>query len=172
MSTSSDNTFTTLSESTSTSTATTTDMMGLQTEISRLRQLVQTLIDQLQRLISFHMNNPGVTWPGGGGMGGNTSSTATTTPSTGGSSSQATIEPANQTVRGGSSIDFGGRHFGIEEPVEVTSNGQVITTTHADGGGNFSTGSLSVPSVPGTKTYTFRGLNSGITVSQNITITP
>jgi hypothetical protein len=85
------------------------------------------------------------------------------------------IYPGSATDRLGTSVDFTGKNFGHEESVVITySNGGAavqISQAHADGGGNFSTGSLSVPSTPGTYTYTFVGQNSGITGTSLVTIT-
>jgi hypothetical protein len=75
-------------------------------------------------------------------------------------------------ARAGTSVDFVGSMFGHEENVAVTVNGQTIATPHADGGGNFSTGSLSVPSTPGTYTYIFTGQNSGIVGTASVQVTP
>jgi hypothetical protein len=107
------------------------------------------------------------------GMGTTTDNTGTTTPSTGTSTPMNTgmVTPNNWSVRQGTTVDFTGRGFGIEEPVTVMSDGMAMTTAHADGGGNFSTGSLNVPMTLGSKTYNFMGQNSGITGSATITIT-
>ena len=100
---------------------------------------------------------------------GGVSPPATTTPPT---TSTGQIDQNGQTVRAGTTIDFSGRNFGHEESVIVSLNGAIVATAHADGGGNFSTGSLSVPTTVGTYTYTFTGQTSGITGSATITVIP
>jgi hypothetical protein len=82
------------------------------------------------------------------------------------------ISPANVTARTGTEVDFGGNSFGHEEQVTIVANGQTISNAHADGGGNFSTGSISVPQTPGTYLYTFTGQNSGIIGTANVVVTP
>ena len=167
--TSSDMMFTTdnpNASSTATSTTATTtipaslDLQTLQNEIVQLQQQVATLQQQVQNI----MNNTSGQNNGGGG-----NSTGTTTSQ---NNSQASISPNSITVKAGGSVDFGGKGFGTEEPVTVTNNGNMVTSAHADGGGNFSTGSLSVPMTPGNQTYTFRGTNSGTTATANITVVP
>jgi hypothetical protein len=87
--------------------------------------------------------------------------------------SNATITPASATVRAGGVIDFGGRNWGREEDVRVTINGGTpVTTVHADGGGNFSTGSIRVPTATGTKTYTFTGTRTGTVRTATVTMVP
>jgi hypothetical protein len=82
----------------------------------------------------------------------------------------ASISPASQTLSRGQSLDFSGHNFGHEESVLVTQGGNTVTTAHADGGGNFSTGSISVPSSAGTYTFTFTGQSSGFSASSTITV--
>ncbi|HZT34586.1 MAG TPA: hypothetical protein VFA15_01600, partial [Nitrososphaera sp.] len=73
----------------------------------------------------------------------------------------------------GTTVDFTGSGFWHEEPVMVMNNGQTIATAHADGGGNFSTGSLPVTGNAGaSETYTFIGSWSGITGSATVNVTP
>lgn len=96
----------------------------------------------------------------------------TTTPSnTTGTARDATVNPPSITVRVGNSVDFNGRNFGHEENVIIALNGQTIRNAHADGGGNFTTGSVSVPTTPGTYTYTFTGQMSGSTRSVTVMVT-
>jgi hypothetical protein len=90
--------------------------------------------------------------------------TGTTTPPTMG---MGTIDQNNWNVYAGGTIDFGGHNFMHEEDILVTLNGQTIATAHADGGGNFSTGSIRLPSTPGTYTYLFQGQN-GDSVSATV----
>jgi len=89
----------------------------------------------------------------------------------GNASSTAQLIPANTTVRGGTSIDFTGSGFGREEQVAITLNGQTVGSAHADGGGNFTTGSMSISSTPGTYVYTFTGANSGAVRTSTVTVT-
>ena len=121
---------------------TTPDTTALQNEITDLQNRVSALEKEVALLLA-----------GGGGSG-------TTTPPSNPSGS-ATVDQNGGTFNAGGSIDFGGRNFGHEESVVITMNGQVVATVHADGGGNFSTGSVSLPSKPGSYTYTFTGQTSG-----------
>ncbi len=82
----------------------------------------------------------------------------------------ATLSPTTQTVSPNQRIDFNGRNFGHEETVNITRNGTVVGTAHADGGGNFSTGSLTIPDTAGVYTYTFAGGTSGIQTTSTITV--
>lgn len=84
----------------------------------------------------------------------------------------ASIDNTGMTVRAGGHLDFVGRNFGSEENVEMRLSGSLIRTVHADGGGNFSTGSMSAPTTPGTYTYVFTGQNSGRTANSVITVVP
>jgi hypothetical protein len=97
---------------------------------------------------------------------------ATSTPPTNPTqpSTNATVTPENSTVTPQQHIDFNGRDFNHEEDVTVTENGSSIETVHADGGGNFSTGSLTAPATPGTYTYTFTGNTYGDTASATVTV--
>lgn len=83
----------------------------------------------------------------------------------------ARIDRPDRSVRPGEHLDFVGREFGREEDVTVTLNGEVVRTAHADGGGNFSTGSIAAPDVSGTYTYEFTGVDSGAQVSATVTVT-
>lgn len=69
----------------------------------------------------------------------------------------AYIDQSGKVARAGDTIDFGGHRFMTEQQVAVTLGGVLVGTAHADGGGNFSTGSMRLPSVPGMYTYMFRG---------------
>jgi hypothetical protein len=128
-------------------TATTTDTTGLQNQIDALKARVSILEAQIAALL---------------GMGG-----GTTTPPTGGT---GMIDPNNSYITAGGLMDLGGRNFGHEETVRVTLNGTTVATAHADGGGNFSTGSFTAPATAGTYTFVFTGQTSGITGSTNITV--
>lgn len=90
----------------------------------------------------------------------------TTPPSSGG----ASIDNNGTTVKSGGHLDFVGRNFGHEENVNITLNGSLVRVVHADGGGNFSTGSMSAPTTPGTYTYVFTGQTSGRTANSVITV--
>lgn len=125
-------------------------IMSLQTELSMVKSDLLSLIDET----------------GGMNGGDNGTSTATTTGS-------AMVGPEDATVRAGASIDFGGSGFWYDEPITIRDgSGMVIGTARADGGGNWSTGSMSVPSSTGTYTYTFRGDWSGMTDMVTFTVTP
>ncbi len=140
---------TTGSTSTTTSTSTASSTTGTGTTTPGLGDLIVRLeglqisfpnfIGQIQDFIN-QLTNMG-TPPGGNG----------------GNMASGTIDQNGQTYTAGGSIDFGGRHFNHEEKVTVTLNGQTVATAHADGGGNFSTGRVSLPSTPGTYTYSFMG---------------
>ncbi len=99
-------------------------------------------------------------------------SNGTTTPAAT-TTSSATIQASSQTVREGTSVDFNGKSWGIEENVAVTdSNRNLIAIAHADGGGNSSTGSIHVPMTIGDQMYTFRGSNSGIVLTSTVHVGP
>ncbi len=82
------------------------------------------------------------------------------------------IDNNGMSVRAGGTLDFVGRNFGREEDVRISLSGSTIRTVHADGGGNFSTGSMSTPSSAGTYNYVFTGLSSGLSATSTITVTP
>jgi hypothetical protein len=144
--TSSDYTFMTGS---STSTSTDPIIQTLQNQIQDLLNRVKALEDKVASLL------------GGGGGGG------TTTPPTTGT---ATLMPMNITLSPGGHIDFNGRNFGHEENVTIMRDGSSVGTAHADGGGNFSTGSLSAPMETGTYTYSFTGVQSGTSLSATVMV--
>jgi hypothetical protein len=116
----------------------------------------QALIDELQDLQSQFPNYYwNLQWliddlaDNGGG---------TTTPPQSGTPS---IDQANTSVMAGGAIDFVGRNFGHEQDITITMGGQTVGHAHADGGGNFSTGSMQAPSSAGTYTYTFSDQSGG-----------
>ncbi|HUZ93271.1 MAG TPA: Ig-like domain-containing protein [Candidatus Paceibacterota bacterium] len=148
--TSSDQTFTTAPTNSSSS-----FNQIIENAIRRIEQELATLKQQVQSLLANQ-----------GGGNGNTSSTGPWAPN--GPPSLDSIGP----VRARTTVDFGGRNFGANEPVLVTSNGATVTTAHADDGGNFTTGSLPAPATPGIQTYTFTGEHSGITLSETLTVIP
>jgi hypothetical protein len=86
-----------------------------------------------------------------------------------GNTGSASIDQNGTSINAGGTLDFTGRNFGHEESVVVTLNGSQIASAHADGGGNFSTGSLMAPTTPGSYTYTFTG-QSGDSVSATVTV--
>lgn len=90
----------------------------------------------------------------GGGNGNNGGGNGTTTPPVIG---PAYIDQDGHSYQAGGQIDFGGHGFLHEENVAVMLNGQQVGSAHADGGGNFSTGSMTLPTTPGTYTYQFIG---------------
>lgn len=81
------------------------------------------------------------------------------------------VTAGNSSVRAGSSVNFGGRNFGSEESVSIMLNGAQVGTAHADGSGNFSTGSMSAPTTPGMYVYTLKGAVSGATGTVTINVT-
>ncbi|MCC7500647.1 hypothetical protein IT396_02495 [Candidatus Nomurabacteria bacterium] len=85
-------------------------------------------------------------------------------------SGSASIDNNGTTVQAGGHLDFVGRNFGRDETVNMTRNGTFVRTIQADGGGNFSTGSMSAPTTPGTYTYVFTGQTSGRTANSVITV--
>jgi len=155
--------------STGTSTGTTTNNTSSSTEdlqerisnlegiVSSLRNQISNLMSQIQNILSRLDNGNGGSNGGGNG---------TTTPS-----ESATITPQNASVRAGTSIDFNGRNFWADESVRVSESGTVVTTARADGGGNFSTGSIHVSQMTGSHTYTFTGEQSGIVRTATYTVT-
>ncbi|MDE1925420.1 MAG: fibronectin type III domain-containing protein [Patescibacteria group bacterium] len=157
-SSSADQMFTTLLSST---TATTTGGTGTSTQQDLINQ-INSLWAQLQSLFS-QLN--ALTGGSAGGTLWNISGIGTTGGGT------PTIDQQGQTFSAGGVIDFGGRNFGHEETVTVMDNsGNTLATPHADGGGNFSTGSLRVPSTPGSYTYHFVGQRSGLSANATITV--
>jgi hypothetical protein len=129
--------------STATSTSATLDML-----IAQLRDLASRFPDYFNAIAAFISQL----------LNGSSSGTATSTAtSTIGMTGGAYIDQNGGFVRAGESIDFGGHGFMHEEQIAVTMGGVLIATAHADGGGNFSTGSLRVPNAPGTYTYVFTG---------------
>lgn len=80
------------------------------------------------------------------------------------------IDNNGMTVSRNGTIDFVGRNFGHEENVSITLSGSLLRTVHADGGGNFSTGSMQAPGTAGTYQYVFTGATSGRTATSTITV--
>ncbi|MBI5134016.1 MAG: hypothetical protein HZA81_01360 [Candidatus Taylorbacteria bacterium] len=129
---------------------------GLESEVDVLRAEVATL----RATVALLMGQIG-----SGGTGGSGTTTATT-------SSSVSVSPQGASVRAGTSIDFSGRGFWYDEPVRVTdASGAVVGTARADGGGNFSTGSLPVSSATGSRSYTFTGGWSGMSKTVSFTVT-
>jgi hypothetical protein len=102
---------------------------------------------------------------------------ATTTTTTGTSSSTVntsypdmTLTPTTESVVSNQHVDFNGRDFPHEEDVNVYDNGVWVSKAHADGGGNFTTGSLTMPSAAGTYTFTFVGATTGAEMSSTIIV--
>lgn len=124
-------------------------LQSLQSQFPGFSSQIGSLITSLQT----GCNNNGI-----GGTG-------TTTPMTG----SGTIDQNGQTVSAGGTIDFVGRNFNHEENITVTLNGSTVAMAHADGGGNFSTGNVMLPSTPGSYTYTFTG-TSGDSTTAMITV--
>lgn len=157
LATSTDQTFTTLAAATTT--ATTTGTTALEDRIAALEQIIRQLEERINALIQL--------LGGGNGQGNNGNGNGNGGPVVPGT---PTIDQNGQTVSAGSTIDFGGHGFAREEEVRITLNGQRIANAHADGGGNFSTGSLRVPTAAGTYTYVFTGQRVGDTANATITV--
>lgn len=100
------------------------------------------------------------------GGNGNSNGNGTTTPV---ENLNVAVSPARATVMVGGIIDWNGRGFGREQDIKIMLNGQVVGNAHADGGGNFSTGSVRVPSNPGVYTYTFSG-SAGDSATSEVTV--
>jgi hypothetical protein len=94
----------------------------------------------------------------------------TTTPPTNPEGPAASIDNNGSTVSAGGHLDFVGRNFGRDEEVRLTLNGSTVRTVRADGGGNFSTGSMQAATTPGTYNYIFTGQTSGKTATSVITV--
>ncbi len=168
MNMSAEGTFMTLSSSTNTGTgSTSTTGTGTTTTGTVTLDQLQSELTALEAELAALFSHFGLSWNGttiGGGSGsGNTGGAGT--------SGAAMIEQNGESVRAGTSLDFSGRNFNHEEQVTVLMNGTTVATAHADGGGNFSTGSFSAPTTPGTYTYTFSGQN-GDSASASVTVTP
>lgn len=145
-----------------TSTGTTTGNMGSTTVSSSDLAAIWSAIHQLQTLLNSLQERLHALEQGGNGNGNGGSNP--------GGSSTASVDQQGQTVRAGSSIDFGGHNFGSEEHVLVMLNGTTIGQGFTNLGGGFSTGSMSTPSNPGTYTYTFVGQSSGKSATATITV--
>lgn len=133
-----------------TSTANIDELQGevstLQSRLNDFQDMINALWQKIQMLVSGNTGNNG-----------------------GSNSSQAEVTPRDVTLKGGSSIDWSGRGFEREQNVSIRLNDQTIATAHADGGGNFSTGSVSLPIIPGAYTYVFSTSNGDMT-SSTVTI--
>ena len=105
---------------------------------------------------------------GNGGNTGGTGGTGTSTPPS--SSFTGTISPTNTTVPAGERLDFNGRNFSHETDVKITLNGKMVGSVHADGGGNFSTGSIMAPTADGVYTYIFSEVGTSNTLNSVITV--
>jgi hypothetical protein len=136
----------------STSTGTTTDLSDLENRVTSLEGRVGVLEGLVQNLLNWWGNHGTTTPPSDGG--------------------NAIIDQDGQQVRAGTNTDFGGHNFGSEEHVKVTLNGSQVATAFTNLAGGFSTGSVTVPNTPGSYTYTFTGLNSGIIRTATITVIP
>lgn len=141
------------------STGTSTAVSDLQNQISALQATINALQARLNSLWAELAALTGGTATGGSSGGTGTTASATLTPST------INVPAGNPSI-----VDFNGRNFGHEETVNITLNGNQIGRAHADGGGNFTTGSMSLPSAAGAYTYTFTGANSGISLSSHVTV--
>lgn len=140
--------------SSGTSTSTTTpdlstliaDLEDLQTLFPKYAVLIGNLITDLT---NGSVGGAGSTTPGASG---------------------AFVDQNGGTFSVGGSVDFSGRNFGHEEDVVITRNGQQVARAHADGGGNFSTGSIPLSSTPGSYTYVFSQPSNALTMPVTITV--
>ncbi len=82
----------------------------------------------------------------------------------------ATIGQNGATYAPGASVDFSGKNFGHEESVIITKGGASVRQVHADGGGNFSSGSITLPTDAGAYQYVFTGEQSHISATASITV--
>jgi hypothetical protein len=103
----------------------------------------------------------------GADMGTGTSTVSTTTPSTG--TGTGVINTPTQ-VRAGTTIDLNGHKFGKEEHVMVMSGGVLVGNAFTNSTGDFSTGSVTVPNMPGMYIYSFTGQSSGISGQTTVTV--
>jgi hypothetical protein len=130
--------------------------------IQSLLTQLQTIQQQILLLLSgLHLGNMGGTI---------IPPTGTTTGATSNTVMTGMITPGTSSVKVGGGINFGGSQFGHEESVLVMLNGSTVTRAHADGGGNFSTGSMNAPLTPGMYTYTFKGVTSNILGSATVMV--
>ena len=96
--------------------------------------------------------------------------TATTSTGPGASGDTPTIMPSMSIAFTGQHIDFVGHNFPHETEINISRGGAIVAHSHADGGGNFSTGGLIMPTTPGTYIYTFTPVSGGTPVSATITV--
>lgn len=136
-------------------TGTTTGNPSFQSQLDMIKQRLLLIEQELMALL----NGQGGAAGNGGGIG------TSTQPMT----ANPSIDQNGMTGYRGGSIDFGGHNFGHEEQIKVMLNGMQVATAHADGGGNFSTGSFSLPTTAGTYTYTFTG-DSGDSATATVTV--
>ncbi|MDE2041105.1 MAG: hypothetical protein KGI59_01825 [Patescibacteria group bacterium] len=137
------------------------EIQNLQNEINSLDSTVATMQSQIAALMSEQS------------AAGSSTATSTATSSGVGSSASAiaaTVSPSSWNIPAGGHVDFNGREFGMNESVVVIQDGNQVATARADSGGNFSTGSLTMPLNPGNYTYSFIGTNSGKTALVTITV--
>ncbi len=111
--------------------------------------------------------NRTTTSPGNGNGGGNGNGNGG---GNGQDGNHETINPSSATVHPGQHLNFEGRHFPHETNVNITRNGVLVGIAHADGGGNFTTGSIVMPSTPGVYTFTFTPVSGGAPINSIITV--
>ncbi len=98
---------------------------------------------------------------GGNGGGGN---------GNGGNHGEETLTPSSATVHSDQHIDFNGRNFPHETDIIITRDGTLVGHAHADGGGNYTTGSMTMPTAPGTYVFTFTPVSGGTPMTSTITV--
>ncbi len=140
-----------------------------------IAQLMATIADLKSQILNLMGMGGGSS--GGSSIGTTTPPTTSTSTPSGGSGSttppsgnMTTLTPVTQNVTAGQHVDFNGRNFGHEETVTIMLNGSQTGTAHADGGGNFTTGSITTPTMSGTYTYTFVGATSNIQMLSTIIV--
>lgn len=134
-----------------TTTSTTTDETSPSNLLALIRALqarVAILEARLQALLNSWMNG-----------GGNNST-----------SGPMSLSPTSATIRAGQTLDFRGSNFPHEEDISIYQGTTLIGRAHADGGGNFTTGSITIPSTPGIYTYSFVGSPSNAQMTSTITV--
>jgi hypothetical protein len=155
--------------------ASSTTSQSLSTQFSQVQSaltILQVLLNNIEaNLTSFLGSTTAGSSTGTGSMGGTTGSgTGTGSGGTTTSTNTGVISQNGQTASAGGQIDFGGSNFGKEEHVNITMNGAQIGSGFTNSTGSFSTGSLQLPTTPGTYTYYFTGQTSGITSTATITV--
>jgi hypothetical protein len=164
---------TTGSTGTVTASSTTNQSLSMQfTQIQAAITSLQTLLNSIEANLTSFLASTGGSSTGTGSMGTGTtgSGSGTVTGTTTTSLNTGVISQNGQTVNAGGQIDFGGSNFGKEEHVNITLNGAQVGSGFTNSTGGFSTGSMQLPTTPGTYSYIFTGQTSGITSTATLTV--